>query len=375
MSDADTLRMLTAANVHLAAQAGADALDDNPRLRATIAGLETALEAAKANARPDVPDTYQVQAGDTLLKIGRAFLVQVHDIKAWNRLDPDSDTIHPGQVLHLTGPAPEPAPAPRFPGDPGPGRIHLGASIAGNGSPAAHEQATGRPLPIRRRFYRADQWQPTGALVAACREDHTAGRIPWVSFKTPWADTAAGKLDAQLDALFTALAALGGPVWLIVNHEPENDGGNPADYRAQQQRIRARLDASPARNVSLGGCLMTWTWDDRSGRTPADWLPQPGTWDWLGADHYTDTGAAWDRPAWRRFLAAADRMGVPGAVPEFGFRRDDPQGADKMRTFHAAMLAAGVVAASYFDSNLNSTGTGWTLDGPGLVEFHRLLTA
>lgn len=124
MTAADTLRGMVAPAMVQAVNAGADALDQVVRLEATVAGLETTrddltakLAAAtariatlEANQRPAVPDTYVVQAGDYLLKIGRQFLVQVADITAWNRLT--TDVIQPGQVLYLKGAAPEPTPTP-----------------------------------------------------------------------------------------------------------------------------------------------------------------------------------------------------------------------------------------------------------------------
>lgn len=261
----------------------------------------------------------------------------------------------------------------RFPGDPGPGRMWWGAAVGGNASPAAHEKATGRPLPIRRRYYTSAQWGPTGALVKAAAEDHKAGRLPWLSFKVNWADAAAGKLDAQFDALIAALENLDQPTWLILNHEPENDGGVPADWRATQQRFRYRLDAhGPRKRISFGGCLMWWTWDARSGRKPDDWWPGDNVWDWLGNDYYIETNEAVDH-AWPKFAAYATAKGVPIAVPEWGVRRTDPNAAAKVRAFYELLIAAGCVGAAYFDSNLNSTLGGWALAGPALAEFDRLI--
>lgn len=327
MPDADDLLRL--------ATLGADALDSIPRLEATIAGLE--------HTRDDQAALIAEMETDT------AALQQL--------------------IVELRAQIPK----ARFPGDPGTGRMWWGAAVGGNAAPTAHETAAGQPLPIRRRYYTASQWGPAGALVKAATEDHAANRLPWMSFKVNWADAAAGKLDAQFDALIVALENLDKPTWLIINHEPENDGGNAADWRALQRRFRARLDAhGPIKRISFGGCLMWWTFDPTSKRKPDDWWPGDHVWDWLGNDYYIEPSWAIDHK-WPQFMAYAKAKGIPVAVPEWGIRRTDPNGAARMRAFYDLLVASGCVAAAYFDSNLNSTLGGWALAGPGLVEFDRLV--
>lgn len=254
-------------------------------------------------------------------------------------------------------------------------RMLSGAAIGGNDNPAVFESQIGRKLPIRRTFFnKVTDLAPTGPLAATVKADHAAGRLPWVSIKLPWRAAADGWHDAGIMGLLTALDALGKPVWLILNHEPENDGGSATDFRNMQKRFRDLMDEVGTKNISFGGCLMSWTFDPRSGRRVADWWPGDGVWDWLGADHYTEVGDDVLAPAsWGNFLAFARSKKIPPAVPEWGVRRDDPNMAVKMRTLHHAMLEAGVVGAAYFHSNLNSTLGGWALNSAGVKIFAELL--
>lgn len=286
-----------------------------------------------------------------------------------------------------TGPPPTTS-SPRFPGDPNPrqtSRTWWGAAVSGNGSPAAHESAAGVPLAIRRRYYTTVQWAPSpdSALLQAVREDHAANRLPWVSFKVSnWASAASGANDSQFDAIIAALESYAKPTWLIIAHEPENDGLLSADWRGMQARFRARMNAyaaanGPLKRLSFGSCLMSYTWNPASGRSPDDWWAGPGVHDWVGIDHYTEASHQIRRtPPWAALTSWLTAKSTPWALPEWGLRKEDPEAVSKMQDFYDAMLDGtnDCVALTYFDSGLNSTGSGWTLTNDyGLLDRFRAL--
>lgn len=87
----------------------------------------------------------------------------------------------------------------------------------------------------RMYFVSGDSTTTVGNAVTA---SHTAGRIPWVSFKLPftWAQGAAGGGDSWTTVMAAALGATDGPVWVCLHHEPEGDG-TLSDWQAMQARL------------------------------------------------------------------------------------------------------------------------------------------
>ncbi|WP_313428311.1 LysM peptidoglycan-binding and 3D domain-containing protein [Siminovitchia terrae] len=61
---------------------------------------------AAVNKEKNIDDVYIVKSGDSLWKISQKYGVQVHELKAWNKLS--TDLIHPGQKLAVKG---DPVPA------------------------------------------------------------------------------------------------------------------------------------------------------------------------------------------------------------------------------------------------------------------------
>ena len=417
MTDADLLRQMSDAPMQLALQAGADALDDNPRLRdlntrlqATVAGLEDSLAAATAelNAIKNPPAEYTVQAGDTLIGIARRHYVQWTDIQAWNGMG-TSTVINPGKVLKLRAPVatpqptpaptPQPAPTARFPGDPGPGRILLGAATRGGNLAriAEHENATGRRL-VRRRYWNDGTVDLDGPVRQAVLEDHRAGRIPAPSIKPGPFGTIAGSQAAQdkVRAFVQWAEQQPHPTWLIVDHEPENNlKGQPADaqhagaakFRADQQTIRQIINdvtGGKPRRLSFGGSLMGWNWATaaHTGTSailamPDEWFPGAGVWDWCGIDQYAQkAGGPILDTKWKALVPQVKGWGVPLAVTELGIRSADPDSGQKLLGFYDQLIAAGGVMLLYYDNDANSTGEGWILDDRGgqLTAWRDLLT-
>lgn len=276
----------------------------------------------------------------------------------------------------------QPKPAPqitRFPGDPGPGKIVVGAIVSGGaGNADTWEKTTGAKLGAHRTYYNngVADIAPTGPALAYCKTEHAAGRIPQVSFKLGrWADIAAGKYDTQLKAFRDAIEALGKPVDVMFQHEPQNDLGSlgtATEFVAAQERIRAAIGTGLKR-LSFGGSLMCygWTAQGASKFGPVDaWFPKPGTWDWCGGDQYAQTsGAPIDDGKLAGFIASCTKHEVLPAITELGIRSADPTGPAKLKALFDKLVAAGFVKVDWYNSNNNSTGDGWVLTGPLLEQF------
>lgn len=280
--------------------------------------------------------------------------------------------------------------AARFPGDPNPkvlGKAYWGASIAGNGDPVRHESPTGKSLSVRRTFYTWDDHAtaPNDSLFNTVRADHAANRLPFVSTKTPpWQEVANGLHDARIDQLLLELDKGGKPVWLTFHHEPEGGGGvNAPDdpggasaWRGMQTKVRERMNALGTKNIAFMPILMSWTWDTRSGRNPADWWV-PNVWDAYIVDSYNDslTGDMISAPGWNNFVAWAEARNMPFGTGEWGNRGTDAQAAQEMQSFWdwGFINNKDLIVHSYFDSGLNSPSGSWELVGEPLTKFQDIL--
>lgn len=244
----------------------------------------------------------------------------------------------------------------RFPGDPGPGRLYLGATVPLD-EPVSQSLLFGSGgLTMTRRFYRAHQLE---AMATAVAGDVAARVLPFVSCKLPgsWHALAAGEERPWLDRLLGLLDDTGSDVWLALHHEPENDGAGPADaaaWVAMQQHLIARA-AQVAPRVTPVPVLMQWTFTRDSGRDPRQWLvPEARL---LGVDVYN----RW-RPGghgrWEEFSTMLERVratvpDVPLVIPEVGCRPDpdDPLRAPNwLRNAFQFSVRNDIVGLAYFDS-------------------------
>jgi hypothetical protein len=272
-------------------------------------------------------------------------------------------------------------PTPRFPGDPGRGRLYYGSSVPHYMDFAAFEGSLGRPLAAHRHYHQADGIR---GLAADARRDVLAGRMPLASIKAPgsWAAVARGAHDGWLDALLGAVATVGGPMFLSIHHEPEDDafsrtGMRPGDWVAMQERAIRRA-ATRARRVTIVPVLMQWTFNPASGRRPAAWMvPSARV---FGFDVYN----SWSPTNGRRWTSFAEEVqrvlpwagGRPMVVAEYGCRADpaDPERAVRwMRNAFEYALDHNVAAMAYFNSRLNSPDGSWELSGRRAEVFRRLL--
>lgn len=302
----------------------------------------------------------------------------------------------------------------RFPGDPNPlvtGKAYWGAAIHGNGDPSRHEVPTGKSLSIRRTYWdmrtnkENNKWpydDARGRLeesLVTTKNDIDNNRLPFISYKLrhSWVDTANGADQAVIDDLLRRLDNLGGPVWLVIHHEPEGGGGGGngpkgedeasgvQGWVAMQRYIRSRMNAVGTKNIAFVANLMTWTWDSASGRDPAEWVPADAKniWDVYTANSYCNNESrcldgGWsviDTPMWKNYEADMVSKSLPYGVGEWGDRGTNAAAAADIQEVweHTFENNRDLVAWTYFDSNLNSPDGGWELKGEVLNRFQQIL--
>jgi hypothetical protein len=262
------------------------------------------------------------------------------------------------------------------PPEPPPNQLFYGAATPRDNL-SAFEAQLGTRLACYRSFFQS--WE-VPELVAQAQSDIALGRVPLVSIKPPdsWAATA--KNNAWLDSMMGPLADIAGPVYLIINHEPENDAhhfGEAADYVAMQQAALARATMAGGQ-VAVVPILSSWSFDEQAHRTPREWNVHAAP--IYGLDLYNpwaaDNGNPWVPFADKLALAEEEAAGRPVLVGEYGCRSDASRpgrAADWMHDAFDTALAEGVVAMAYFNSSQGATDGTWELDDETLPVFSELL--
>ncbi len=275
--------------------------------------------------------------------------------------------------------------APAFVGQPPPGSLYYGASVPHGRSLRAWEKRLGNRLALHRSYFIPDHNEAV-QLVHRCRQDLRQGRLPHVSTKPlgTWREVAAGTRDPWLTSMLRPLGELGGPVFLTLHHEPENDAGppgmRPPDFVAMQQRL-IRMARELAPSVTVVPVLQSWTFDPRRDDVdPAAWVVREA------AVHGLDLYNPWsptNGKTWRSFGSKADEVvgwfdGAPLVIAEYGCREDpDIPGlaADWLR--HAVDYARShnIVSMSYFNSGVGASDGTWRLSRRMEKAFAELLAA
>jgi hypothetical protein len=99
-----------------------------------------------------------------------------------------------------------------------------------------------------------------------------------LNVKTNWTSLANGSFDTHI-ANFIASIPVDHTVYLIIDHEPENDGrnGEAATWRNGQARAANLIASINDPRCYYAVCHMAYTWVPASGRNPDDWNPiNPG---------------------------------------------------------------------------------------------------
>jgi hypothetical protein len=243
---------------------------------------------------------------------------------------------------------------------------YVGAAYKHNADVSSWERSMRKTLGVHRTYYSAAE---VPRAVATARADVAHHRVPWMSFKTPyaWADMARGKGDAWARNLATRLKRVRGPVWIAIHHEPEGDGVI-AEWRAMQARLAPMMRAA-APNLAYT-IILTGYHEFRSGdRRYAMRAIWPRTKiDVAGFDIFEDYGVGGDT-TWKDFdndyfipiRAWSRSTGVRWALGESGYSDEaaakDPQWLS--RTYRH-MRAYGGIAFTYFNSKSKSV-TNWSL--------------
>lgn len=268
----------------------------------------------------------------------------------------------------------------RFPGDPGcSGKLYYGAAVEG-GQPSKLEGQTGKGITVFRSYFSGDD--AASKFVTRANDDVSHGRIPLMSTKLPgtWAQMAAGTYDAWLLERIKALAAVPGPVWLCLHHEPTGDGA-AADWVKMQQHARKLIDAN-SKNIALVGILNGYPFTTKTPEVQNAYNHPVGTGvHVMGFDSYNPwsptNGKQWQTVD--HVLGPAtiiQSWGYPTLVGEYGVRSDPKspgKAAQWMADAYTYAVAHDFVALSYFDSGQNSPDGTWALDGETLPAFTKAL--
>lgn len=246
----------------------------------------------------------------------------------------------------------------------------FGAAHGSNTDPTSFEAAQGATFGIRRTYFQSSQ---VSGAVNIAEADAAAGRVSWMTFKLPysWTEMTAGKGDAWARDLVNKLDAVDGVVWLGFHHEPEKDGAI-GDWVAMQRRLAGIVHAESS-DIAFSLVLTGWNqfYGPTEYRMENVW-PGDGLVDVLAFDIYnlygtpsngsisttsTNLGTQYF-PQIAAFAAAHD---VAWGLAETGYS-NEAFAYDKAwlgRTYDQ-MVAAGGVAMSYFNTDLNSVGS-WPL--------------
>jgi len=322
-----------------------------------------------------------------LLGLGAAVAVSMATSSCRDGGTQDVRPVSPSPSL-ASPPTPEPerpVESRTFAGQPPPGSLYYGASVPHHRSLPAWERELGTPLALNRSYFTPDH-NETAQLVRRCRNDLAQGRLPHVSIKPwgTWREIAAGRRDTWLSGLLQQLGDEGGPVFLTLHHEPENDlgpaGMAPSDYVSMQRRA-IDLGAELAPQVTIVPVLQQWTFDPaRHDIDPATWIvPDASV---IGLDLYNPWSPT-NGKAWRSFGSKADEViswfgNTPLAIGEYGCREDPGVpglAAEWLRDAAEYARTHNIVSMSYFNSGVGSRDGSWRLSGPTEQAFAELLTS
>lgn len=240
------------------------------------------------------------------------------------------------------------------------------------------EAQVGRKLDLTRFYSRWNAAMPPAPITAAIAH----GRTPVWSIspqttsgtKLSWASVAAGTQDAQIATHADAVAALGVPVFLVFQHEPDyaSGYGTPAEYRAAYRHYVEVFRERGVTNVAWAWVLSPGSFWATPSTAGADaFYPGDDVVDWLGLDPYNWFGCMAGGPSTWRPLAEsvtpfhtwAVPHGKPLMLAEWGSVEDPAQPGRKATWWTDAMTTLAAYpefkAALAFDAVGNCS---WLVD-------------
>jgi hypothetical protein len=247
----------------------------------------------------------------------------------------------------------------------------LGAAYGANADVNAWEKTMGKNLGVHRTYWGSGS---AGSAVSSAKADIAKHRIPWMSFSAPhsWSQMASGKGDAWAKDLATKMKAVGGPVWVAVDHEPENDGGDVQVWKKMQARLAPIMRAA-APNLGYSIILMGYHEFYGAAKYKMSALWPNTKVDVAGFDIYEKYGVQKKgqpmTKEWKnlkggyfpKIEAWSKSTGVPWGLAETAY--SDPAAKLKpgwISQTYKDMDAAGGIAFSYFNTNLHSQAN-WVL--------------
>jgi beta-mannanase len=164
----------------------------------------------------------------------------------------------------------------------------------------------------------------------------------------PWSEIADGSHDGWVVEQARRFKAFGAPMYLTFHHEPEDDeeSGSASDFAAAFRRVVQVFRQERVRNVAFIWTMMSWTFDERSGRNPDDWYPGDRFVDIIGTDGYNwfpqKPGAPWEsfRKVFLPTMGFAKERGKPVFVVEFGVMEDPGDPDRKADWYRRALVTA-----------------------------------
>jgi len=243
---------------------------------------------------------------------------------------------------------------------------YVGAAYGANSDVNSWESSMGKHIGVHRTYWGSGS---VTSAVKSAKADAAKNRVPWMSFKAPysWSQMAAGTGDAWARNLATQMKSVGGPVWVAVVHEPENDGGDIQQWKAMQAHLAPIMRAA-APNLGYSVILMGYHefHGDKKYAMSAIW---PNTKiDVAGFDIYEKYGVKgitewkqWNRDYFEPLQAWSNKTGVKWGLAEVAY--SDPaarKDSGWMKKVYDQMVAHGGIGFSYFNTNLHSSAN-WKL--------------
>jgi hypothetical protein len=252
------------------------------------------------------------------------------------------------------------------------------------GTPQLGEAERPRTATIFHTYHKGDEAFPTKAEIAMTN-DPAKPRVLLLNWKiaygSNWAKVAKGEQNKRIDAFAARIKAYDKKVFLVLNHEPENDvvakkgsGWEAKDFAAMYRHTIQRLRAQGADNVvNVMAYMGNEKWMAQSWW--ADLYPGDDVVDWIGLDSYVSVEKGYyhfgtfadllDRKPKGGGLgfyewATTKHAGKPIMVAEWGGYHRIGRATDKSAVYHSVLpqlvKRPAIKAIVHFDTKNDDEG-------------------